>query len=924
MDDQKIAVLNSKLNLPIIQIEYNGHMIPIHSKYNPVAEAERLINSYAEQIEQADHIFFYGVGLGYHVKIAQQRYPGKMISTYEPFENVHKAFAENAKKIGINVVDIVKQFVEYTEEDILKSLTQFKPYLAQRIVILIHPVYEKIAQASFKQFSEIFQQFIQDTRFNTQTKLVFNDRWVINMIMNAHWTLNTPNILTQSNNPFKGKPIVLVAAGPSLSEEIDNLRYIKEHGLAYIFAVGSANEVLIKQCIYPDAVLSYDPGDDNYTVFIELVKQNITDIPIIFGTTVGHETVPMFPGPKIHMVMNRDKLSPYLHCVNFDTINDSGTISNVTLQLIEKLNVSQVILVGQNFAYKKDAFYAKGIKTYDDKRYIDSILQKIELGETFYVEDVHGGQVQTDQAFNQMRREMEYYIQQMSNLKIVNTTQGGAKIEGTVFQSLKEMIDTGLTDKVVLTKWWEQLEQPTKIVNTKLVDKMKKASEEYRVLYNDMMNILERLEKKNDSSNGKQINQMLDKMYKLLAKLTKNKLFELIFSPIMSVHTERIYSNLTLCQRMDDNSEKIKKVVKIYREYMLITLDIYRSINPIIQLQLLPQMENKEQWKYYEAICGVVHYEGDWRKKSFLRKEPKGEIASYGASAETTRPGAIFHFKFTGTALQLLGTNAVKSALKLKITIDRQDKIVSVFDYSDEKFSTFHQKILFETSKLTEGMHEVTIEIISNEVHFNLLGIRVHKEGRLYHINEVEKIEDLTVGKYIRCHYESSFNTQGAFTRFGEACGEYLPSSAISNPNGDFYFIMVNDVNGEKVLIADRVLQNRMSKDAIMNKEIIVNNKKANISLLTSSVDFKKSEWDQYLASNPNIRNNNLQWHADSFSACWVDNIDSEDQVLLRGSYIGEDGSINMDDGFEYSTTGVSFETLKMNGYRPKLVISNI
>lgn len=415
-------------------------------------------------------------------------------------------------------------------------------------------------------------------------------------------------------------------------------------------------------------------------------------------------------------------------------------------------------------------------------------------------------------------------------------------------------------------------------------------------------------------------------MYKLLGKLTKNLLFELIFSPIMSVHTERIYSNLTLCQRMSDNSEKIKKVIKIYREYMLITLDIYRSINPVIQLQLLPQIENKERWKYYESICGVVHYEGDWKKKSFLRKEPKGEIVSYGASAETTQSGAIFHFKFTGTALQLLGTNAVKSTLKLKITIDRQEKLVSVFEYIDEKFTTFHQQILFETSKLSEGMHEVTVEILSNEVHFNLLGIRVNNENRAYHIHEVEKIGELVVGKCIRCHYEASFNTLGEFTRAGEESGEYLSSSTLSNPNGDFYFIMVNDSNGEKILIADRVLQNRISKTAIVDKEIILCSNKAGISLLTSSVDLEKSEWDQYLASKQNIRNNNLQWNADSFSASRVEDVDKTDkeQFLLRGSYLGDDGSINMDDGLEHRTINLSSEAMKMTGYRPKLVIYSI
>jgi len=37
---------------------------------------------------------------------------------------------------------------------------------------------------------------------------------------------------------FKDKPAILVSAGPSLDYEIENLRYIKENGLAYISQSG--------------------------------------------------------------------------------------------------------------------------------------------------------------------------------------------------------------------------------------------------------------------------------------------------------------------------------------------------------------------------------------------------------------------------------------------------------------------------------------------------------------------------------------------------------------------------------------------------------------------------------------------------------------------------------------------------------------
>lgn len=923
MAEEKIEIINSKLNLPIIQVEHEGHMLPIHSKYNPIAEAERLIDSYAEQIEQSDHILFYGVGLGYHVQVAQKRYPEKLISTYEPIAAVHEQCIKHAKDIGLQLNKMSNQYVGQTKEEIVRNLSHFKRYLAQHVVILVQPVYGKIAQASFQQFSKTFQQFIQNVRTNTQAKLVFNDRWLINMMMNIQATFETPNILQQPHHPFQGKPMLLVAAGPSLTEELDNIRKIKENGVAFIFAVGSANEVLIKNNIYPDVVTAYDPSFENYQVYLEIIKQNIQTIPLIFGTTVGHDTVAMFPGPQLHMVMNRDLFTPYLHDEQYETINDSTTVATVTLQLAGKLQVSQVILVGQNLAYKKGEFYAKGIHYYDDEKYIQSVLQKIESGEILYVEDVHGNQTQTEQSYDEMRREMEMYIENMPHVQVINTTQGGAKIAGTVFNSLQEVMKTNLTERVVDENWWGQLEWLNEVIPDKLLNQLEKASVEYRVLFQEMMELLGRILKNNGSTNSKQLNQMLDKMYKLLSKLTKNTLFHLIIEPIINVHTERFYSNVTKCQKVRDNSEKMKMVYKIYSEYMLVTLDAYRNMNPILQMKLIAKWKHYQHMHYYEATSGAISYQGNWQKNWFLRKELNGEISSYGVMAKTMQQGATLSFKFTGTSLQLIGVNTVKAALKLKIKIDHQEKIVSIFEQVDEKFTEFHHQVLFETSKLSEGMHKVTVEIMSNDVHFNLMGVRIQKEGRLYHVDEVEDVANLTVGKRIRCHYEASYNQLGEFSRLGEASGEFLPLQAMSNPNGDFYFTMIDENKEGKICIAERVIQNRISSAVIVAKQMQLGAHHATISLLTSATNLENSEWDYYLACPAHMQRDSLHWNADTFSASWVENLDNKhgEQALLRGSYIGEDGSINLDEGFDYRVECSATETFAMNGYRPKIVI---
>src|SRR5690606_2967005 len=106
-------------------------------------------------------------------------------------------------------------------------------------------------------------------------------RWILNSMKNFKEVLSTPNILLEKRGAFKDKPAILVAAGPSLNEEIENIRYIKENGLAYIFSVGSAINTLMHHNIYPHAATTYDPTVKNQIVFEKVKEKEIIEIPMI-------------------------------------------------------------------------------------------------------------------------------------------------------------------------------------------------------------------------------------------------------------------------------------------------------------------------------------------------------------------------------------------------------------------------------------------------------------------------------------------------------------------------------------------------------------------------------------------------------------------------------------------------------------------
>ena len=53
-----------------------------------------------------------------------------------------------------------------------------------------------------------------------------------------------------------------------------------------------------------------------------------------------------------------------------------------------------------------------------------------------------------------MRQQIEFYISQFENVDILNSTKGGAHIEGSRYMNLKDIINTYLISPIVDEEWY--------------------------------------------------------------------------------------------------------------------------------------------------------------------------------------------------------------------------------------------------------------------------------------------------------------------------------------------------------------------------------------------------------------------------------------------------------------------------------------
>ncbi|MGI6555696.1 MAG: motility associated factor glycosyltransferase family protein [Bacillota bacterium] len=403
-----------------------------------------------KNFEDNTAVIFYGTGLGYHIAAFAKRNPNVDFFIYEPVPEVFDQYISHGELSKLPLSRVKSIVLADTEQQAISFFKNFIERINNKLVIIPLPSHKAAFPEQYKQFQELFNKLIKDKRSSLHTNYAFQKRWILNSIKNFKEVISTPNILMEKKGAFTGQPALLVAAGPSLNEEIEKVRYIKDNGLAYIFSVGSAINTLVENNIYPHAACTYDPTENNQKVFAKVVERDIKEIPMIFGSSVGYETLERYSGPKYHMLTSQDTVSAFfLRSRNGEPIQgvyDAPTIAVVTLQLLYQLGFNPIILVGQNLAYKDKKRHSAGVD------YSSEVTEQ-EIKNGLWVKDVYGGEVLTNEGFNRMRLQMEMYIEKLSGIKVINTTRGGADIKGAPFVSMEEAMTQYLKDEITVSDW---------------------------------------------------------------------------------------------------------------------------------------------------------------------------------------------------------------------------------------------------------------------------------------------------------------------------------------------------------------------------------------------------------------------------------------------------------------------------------------
>lgn len=378
-------------------LKYDGKYI--HSKYNPIKEAEQFINSNMELL-QKDKIVVYGIGLGYHINEILKNTKG-IIYLFE----WNTKLIQYCEKVNKNIFENNSvRLIDKSNKDFYKLLSKI---LGETKDLFIHkPSLETIKEENEELYNLLndFSIKKQLVEINKESSYKYDENYKLNTKGNYHEITKFIEEIKSKN-----KSIIITAAGPSLDSQ---LKYLKENRNKFIvFTVGSALRTVIESKIYPDAIFLIDGSSEMKRQFIGFENLNV---PLCFSAYASNEAVAIYNGPKY--IFNDKDDSKY-------EVDTGGSVAVAALSIAVKCNPKEIIFLGQDLALIEGKNHVDSYKKMHNDRK-DCEYRLIE------VDGVDGEKVKTMRAYILFRNSIERIIKANTNIRFINCSKG-IVIKGT-------------------------------------------------------------------------------------------------------------------------------------------------------------------------------------------------------------------------------------------------------------------------------------------------------------------------------------------------------------------------------------------------------------------------------------------------------------------------------------------------------------
>lgn len=431
----------------------------LNSMYSPEHEAERYVAQF-KPIWEGSAFLCYGFGSGGVVrKILEEKEKVYLCVICEPSMLIFKRALEEFDLTDILEHPSVRFYVgDIKIEEIERNIYNKITYDSwKRFNLCILSKYKELFEDTYVEIAELYDRIVINKEGELNTLIEYARTGMENEIQAMRWIMDCVSLQSLKDEMNTDVPYIVVAAGPSLEKNVEVLK--KAKGRAVIVCVDTAVGFLLKHDVVPDMICCVDAQKE-----LKLFENpKIKEIPIAVSTDTNYRVLeklevkrPIYISISNDFLMREftDKGKPVGY---FD---GGGSVATVLFQLGVELGYKRIVLVGQDLAFTDKKAHA-GMGNYNE----NDLVTYFSL-----VDGYHGDKVITRGDFKHYIDWYNMRIPQLTECEVINATEGGVKLKGTIQMPLSEVVERYCTqtyeaDKVIagLPSVWNTLEERQKL-----------------------------------------------------------------------------------------------------------------------------------------------------------------------------------------------------------------------------------------------------------------------------------------------------------------------------------------------------------------------------------------------------------------------------------------------------------------------------
>lgn len=376
--------------------------------------------------EQTEHVILFGGGSGHIAEKLAEEILGEILLV-EPEKAIYDGMRQSKcyKKLHYNkritwaygeqLWQIAEQWVRrvFNEDNVENTLFLCHPGYANfyaKEIISIHSICEKVCDEIGLMKGPI-KRFIHAMIENQIRNIIYMKDGILVGRCKRYWN--------------KKLPVILVSAGPSLEKNVACLK--ETEGKALIMAADAAVPTLLKNDVRPDLVACTD-AMKNMTWFED---ERCKDIPVLVTTNTPTMLFEKHSGIRlwgydhsfVRLIFEKQKLP-------IPSVPFYSGVSTALFSTLIELGTETIIFVGQDLSYSEEG-----------KSHVSGRDEGFVRDENYLLEGYYGEKVYSRGDWALFHDWFERMIAAFPERKVINATEGGAKIKGTIQTSLKQVID---------------------------------------------------------------------------------------------------------------------------------------------------------------------------------------------------------------------------------------------------------------------------------------------------------------------------------------------------------------------------------------------------------------------------------------------------------------------------------------------------